>query len=176
MQHWKYLLLCAGLGAATFDAAACYTVYDRSERVVYQSPVAPVDMSRPLHETLPARFPGGHMIFDAAADCQSLASAPSRPGRNMASQAPLLTETSRAVAMKVPHTPLGAGIALVQPRDATVPPGLTVLPATAVAANPPNTAVMGAGPGRGPVITELRDPPVIIEQSGGRITVRPAPR
>jgi hypothetical protein len=34
---------------------------------------------------------------------------------------------------------------------------------------------MGAGPSR-PVITELRDPPVTIEQTGNRVIVRGAPR
>ena len=69
MKHLKCLLLCALLGSASMQAAACYTVYDPSDRVVYHESVPPVDMSRPLHETLPARFPGGHMVFDTDTDC-----------------------------------------------------------------------------------------------------------
>ena len=57
MKHLKCLLLCSLLGSASMQAAACYTVYDPSDRVVYHESVPPVDMSRPLHETLPARFP-----------------------------------------------------------------------------------------------------------------------
>ena len=175
----RYLLLWAVLGAASFNASACYTVYDRSERVVYQSQTPPVDMSRPLHETLPSRFPGGHMIFDTASECQVVSSVAAGGGaRNMATLSPLLIDERTAVAMRMPHTMLAGGIALVQPRDATLAPGLTVLPSTSLAAAkmPSNTAVMGAGPRPGPVITELRDPPVIIEQSGGKVTVREAPR
>lgn len=178
MQRWKYLLLCAGLGAASFNAAACYTVYDRSDRVVYQSEMPPVDMSRPLHETLPARFPGGHMIFEAAGECQAVGPVATWRGKQDTTTAsPLLTDERTALAMKMPHSRLAGGIALVQARDATLAPGLTVIPASDVAvANAPNTAVMGAGPRRGAVITELRDPPVIIEQAGGKVTVRGASR
>ena len=69
MKHLKCLLLCSLLGSASMQAAAsCYTVYDPSG-VVYHESTAPVDMSRPLHETMPARFPGGHMIFDTDTDC-----------------------------------------------------------------------------------------------------------
>jgi hypothetical protein len=182
MQHWKYLLLCAGLGAASLDAAACYTVYDRSERVVYQSSVPPVDMSRPIHETLPLRYPGGHLIFDTSADCQAIGPvATRRGGRDTGTSSPLLTDERTAAAMKLPHTTLAGGIALVQARDANMAPGLTFVPAAVpvtalAAANPPNTAMMGAGPRRGPVITELRDPPIVIEQANGRVTVQGAPR
>jgi hypothetical protein len=174
----KYLLLWAVLGAASFNASACYTVYDRSERVVYQSETPPVDMSRPIHETVPSRFPGGHMIFDTASECQVISSVAAGGGaRDMTSRSPLLTDERTAVAMGMPHRMLARGIALVQPRDATLAPGLTVLPSTGLAANTSgNTAVMGAGPRSGPVITELRNPPVVIEQSGRNVTVREAPR
>ena len=37
MRRWTTLLLSPVLGLAAFNAAACYTVYDRSDRVVYQS-------------------------------------------------------------------------------------------------------------------------------------------
>jgi hypothetical protein len=175
----KYLLLWAVLGGASFNASACYIVYDRAERVVYQSQTPPVDMSRPLHETLPSRFPGGHMIFDTASECQVISSVAAGGGaRDMATRSPLLTDERTAVATGMPHTTLAGGIALVQPRNATLAPGLTVLPSTSFAAAnmPGNTAVMGAGPRPGPVITELRDPPVVIEQSGGKVIVREAPR
>ena len=68
MKHWKCLLLCSLLGSASLQAeAACYTVFDRSNRVVYHDATAPVDMERPFHETVPLRFPGGHMVFSDAA-------------------------------------------------------------------------------------------------------------
>ncbi len=51
--------------AAVFSgqAAACYTVYNRANQVVYNAAQAPVDMRYQLHETLPAVFPDGHMVF-----------------------------------------------------------------------------------------------------------------
>jgi hypothetical protein len=95
----------------------------------------------------------------------------------MTTASPLLTDERTAISMKLPHTTLAGGIALVQPRDAALAPGLTVLPATAMAAaTAPDTAVMGAGPRPAAVITELRDPPVTIEQADGRVIVRGSPR
>lgn len=168
--------LCPLLALGAAQALACYTVYDEANRLVYQSQTPPVDMSRPLHETLPARFPGGHMIFDAAAECPVINSvAQGAGGRTSSSISPLLTEQRTASALRLPHTTLAPGVALVQPRDAVITAGVTVVP-SGVSARPP-TAVMGAGPRPGPTITELRDPPItIIEQSNRRVTVRPPAR
>lgn len=158
MKHWKYLLLSL-VGAASLNAWACYTVYDRSGGVLYNEATPPVDMSLPLHETLQARFPGGHMVFDTQADCASVApfKRAEAPGGT-----PLLTDRRTAQAMNVPYTVMAPGIALVQPGHARLAPGLTVVPAEAVAA---------AGPRRGTVITELRDPPVTIVQSGDGVVM-----
>jgi hypothetical protein len=57
---------------------------------------------------------------------------------------------------------LAGGIALVQPGDARAGPGVTVIPAAAFA---------GAPARREAVITELRDPPMTIVQSGDRTTI-----
>ncbi|MBA3772132.1 MAG: hypothetical protein H0X13_06500 [Ramlibacter sp.] len=160
MQRWKYLLLCPVLGAASFSAAACYTVYDRSDRVVYHAPTAPVDMSRPIHETLPAIYPGGHMIFDTAADCPEVVTPRAAANRSVAS--PLLTDERTARAMQLRHTVLASGVALVQPRDAAMPSGITVLSSTVVA---------DRRAGRDTVITEMRNPPMTIVQSGDRVAV-----
>lgn len=161
-------LLAFGAG----PALACYSVYDAANRLVYQSQTPPVDMARPLHETLPARFPGGHMIFDAGAECPVVNSvAQGAGGRTTSSISPLLTEQRTASALGLPHTTLASGVALVQPRDAVIAPGVTVVPSGTSAR--PATAVMGAGPRPGPTITEWRDPPItIIEQSDGRVNVR----
>lgn len=45
------------------QALACYTVYDRSGKLVYHAATAPIDMRYQIHETLPEFFPGGHMVF-----------------------------------------------------------------------------------------------------------------
>ena len=140
MKHLGRILFCSLLLSASMQAMACYTVYDRSNRVVYQGEESPVDMSLPLHEALAARFPGGNMVFDAATSCPTLAS--SKPAPVATGGTPLLTNVQTAQNMRVPHTPLGAGIALVQPANARIAPGVTVMPAdtTALALARPSQA------------------------------------
>ncbi|MDP2819887.1 MAG: hypothetical protein Q8O29_16760 [Polaromonas sp.] len=45
------------------QALACYTVYNRANQVIYHAAAAPVDMRYQLHQTLPAVFPDGHLVF-----------------------------------------------------------------------------------------------------------------
>jgi hypothetical protein len=159
MKFRQALLACL-LGLAVPHVLACYTVYDRHGRVVYNEETPPVDMSRPLRETLPARFPGGHMVFDAQAWCDSIT--PMSPVVAGRGGTPLLTDRRTAQAMNVPYSVLAGGIALVQPRDARVRPGFTVVPAKALAVSPPTS---------GTVITELRNPPMTIVQLGDRVVM-----
>ncbi len=171
------LILCSLLGFAAAPALACYTVLDREDRVVYQSQNPPVDMSRPIHETLPSRYPGGHLIFQLGTECPVISSvAAGRGDQTQSSTAPLLTNRRTAEAMNLPHRVMQGDIALVSPRAAVLTPGVTVVPAQAVAQGRSPTSVMGAGSGRGAVITEMRDPPVTIEQSRGRVILRDAGR
>ena len=52
--------------------SSCYTVYDGS-RLVYQSTRSPVDLSLPLHETVPKRFGrAASMVFVADSDSCSM--------------------------------------------------------------------------------------------------------
>ena len=44
-------LLAAAALLATGQALACFTVYDRNNRIVYNAQTPPVDMSQPRHET-----------------------------------------------------------------------------------------------------------------------------
>ncbi len=154
MKPVKHILSCSLLGLACLPAMACYTVYGPDSRVVYQGEQPPVDMSLPIHETVPARFPGGHMVFDAAMPCsQAVAALPARTRASVGSGTPLLTNQHTAQAMGLPYTAMGGGIALVQAREVRMAPGVTVLPAEAV-------ATARARPGRDTVITEWRNPPV----------------
>lgn len=123
----KAVLLVPLLGLASLQALACYTVYDRTERVVYYSEKPPVDMSRPLHETVSARFPGGHMVFDTQ-QCSNTLVLDAVHG-TVATSSPLLTDERTARAMNAPYQRLGRGVVLVQQKDARMPPGLSVLPA-----------------------------------------------
>jgi hypothetical protein len=138
--HLKYLLLCPLLAVASFNATACYTVYDRANRIVYQGEEAPVDMSRPIHETLPARYPGGQLVFDSQTECAAIDVRSRALAYSERTTSPLLTDASNARAMRAPYTLVERNVALVQPQDARMAPGLTVIP--------PDTSAMGAGRAR----------------------------
>jgi hypothetical protein len=159
-MKFKQALLAFLLGLAATQVLACYTVYDRSGRMVYNDTKAPVDMSLPLHETMAARFPGGHLVFDTQVDCEAVT--PLAPPAVARGGIPLLTDRRTAQAMKLPYTVLRGSIVVVQPPDARVGPGVSVIPAEKVSASPPS---------RDTVITELREPPMTIVQSAdGTVT------
>lgn len=146
MRYLKRLLIGSLLAAGALQATACYTIYDHSNRVLYQGERPPVDMSLPIHQALAARYPGGHMVFDASTACQALATARLAPEPG---GTPLLTNQQTARALRMPYTPMAGGIALVRPQAAAVRPGLTVVPSTSYAAaarSGDSTRMMGAGP------------------------------
>lgn len=146
MRHLKRILFGCLLAAGALQAMACYTVYDRSSRIMYQGEQPPVDMSLPIHQTVPARFPGGHMVFDSATVCQDVGASRLAP---VPGGTPLLTNQQTAQSMRVPYTAMAGGIALIRPEAAAMRPGLTVVPATNFAASPrsvDSTRMMGAGP------------------------------
>jgi hypothetical protein len=157
MRRWKLTLLGMLLSAASFNALACYTVHDRAGRVVFQSSDAPVDMRLPLHQTVPQRFPGGHMVFDTTTVCNEInVTGAGQPRRaQMATlNSPLLTDSVTAQRMNVPHTIVAGGVALINGPAVSMAPAVTVIPsdqsATAIArANAQNRETT--------VITELRD-------------------
>jgi len=188
----RFALFCGLVLTGANALAACYTVYDARDRVIYQGVEAPVDMSLPLHETLGRRLPGAHMVFDTSTTCTPVAlpqvarsSAPDaapntirreRPGRIISpnSSAPLLTDVVTAERRGLPHTVVAGNIAVVPARAAARVdlPTFTVVPSdTALARAPaaPDTTALGAGPApRGAVITELRDGSTVIQRGDGR--------
>jgi hypothetical protein len=170
MRRWKSAVLVPLLGLASLQAMACYTVYDRNNRVMWQGDRPPVDMSRPLGETVPARFPGGQLVFDDSPVCPVVSSvAIGNGGPLTTSSSPLLTDESTARRLGLPHRSLGQNIAMVPPQAVRMEPGVTVVPATAVASRAPDTRTMG---GPGTVITEYRDPPVTVIRRGDEYIVR----
>lgn len=181
------LALLGGLLLAGANAMACYTVYDGSNRVVYQGPEAPVDMSLPLHEALSQRFPrGSQLVFDQTANCRpvGLAQLPRPSGtdvppntirlertgtqRNSSSPAPLFTDRQTAERSNLPHTPVAGDIVMVPPAaaDRAMHATVTVLPATTFAAATPvvapDTRALGAGPAR--PYTSTGKPNVVITE------------
>lgn len=129
------------LAMAAGQAMACYTVYDARNLIVYSDQTPPVDMTRPLHDTLPARYPGGHMVFDNGGNCPSQAR-PRVVSTN--GKSPLLTESRTAQAMGLAHTELGNGIAVVRERPDSMRAG--VMLAESGLPREGDTRAMGAGP------------------------------
>ncbi len=174
---FKPALLCS-LALAAGNALACYTVYDRSNAVVYHAQTPPVDMSLPIHQTLPAVFPGGHLVFDNSLDCpREQAAAMRLPVRPVAGASPLLTDRGTAEAMRLPHSQVAGNVVLV-PAQAVARvdlPTFSVVPADpayARAPTAPDTRAMGAGPARGTVITEMHNPPITGVQRGKDLAIR----
>jgi hypothetical protein len=172
----KIAMVC-GLVMAAFNASACYTVYDRANRVIYHGEEAPVDMSLPLHQTLGRTHPGAQMVFDQQADCRATAMQVARTTQHVPvntiamhrstrapSNAPLLTDRRTAAALNLPYTVLEGQVVMVPPHAAAQVnfPTLTVVPAEVQVARAPSTATMGAGPAprQQTVITEMHNPPV----------------
>lgn len=126
------ILVASLLTAASWQALACYTVYNANNRIMYRGENAPVDMSLPLHDTLPQRFPGGQMVFDNGS-CALAPVAALAPRSSAASSAPLFTDQRTAQRIGVPYALVGRDIAMVAPRDAVVaeaalPSRITVIP------------------------------------------------
>lgn len=151
--------LCASL--SSLPAHACYTVYDASNRVLYQGMAPPVDMSRPLHDTVPERFPGGFLVFEEGSACPVVPSlAMGQGGIASRSTSPLLTEERNARAMGAPHRSLGHGVAVVAPGQVEVTPSVNVVP------HARRAVALASPPVRDTQITELNDPPgATIERS-----------
>ena len=164
----KLALLCA-IGLASVNAIACYTVYDRDNRIVYNAQTPPVDMSRPLRETVPVAFPGGTMVFGSGTDCPreaptrvSLPVAPSKPS-------PLLTDRRTAVEMKAPFTVLPSGVALINQPTAVMTAGLSTYSSSTPAPAMEPAMARQRTARRDTMITEMHNPPLTVVQQGGMV-------
>ena len=56
-------LLLSACALAQAASAACYMVYSPSNELIYRSNRVPVDLSLPLHQTVPQLAPGARMVF-----------------------------------------------------------------------------------------------------------------
>lgn len=159
MKCVKFLLLGSLLATASLQAgAACYTVFDRYSRVIFQDATPPVDMALPLHEALAQRFQEGHMIVSDEA-CRPLPIV--TPAVPTGRAAPLLTDRKTAQAMGVRYKVLSGDAVLVEPGEAPpLRPSLSVIPSQSRADGKSRAEV---------VITELRDPPRTIVQTSQQV-------
>lgn len=162
------LALASALGLVSIHAMACYTVYDRAGHIVYNAQTPPVDMSRPIHETLPAVYPGGTMVFDLSNDCPREQPARMKADPPPAKPSPLLTDRRTAAEMDLPHTILPSGVALIS-RPPVMTAGISVIPSGSPAPEiaPAVTAHRSLRPAT--VITEMYNPPLTVIQQGGMV-------
>lgn len=132
-MNTRSLLAACVLAGASWQALACYTVYDVDSRVMYRGDAAPVDMSRPLHETLSQRFPGGQLVFGRAPCAELPASLPSR----RIPPAPLLADRRTAQDIGARYDVLSRNIVMVPAAEAgglaALPSGINVLDSHSVA-------------------------------------------
>ena len=165
----KNLALVALLGLAAGNAAACFTVYDRSNAIVYYAQTPPVDMTPPFNDKLQKVFPGSHLVFGSTTGCP-VKQAGYNPARPPAATSPLFTDKQTAEEMKLNHTVLPNGAALVAKPPTGMRPGFTVMNMDGQATNdrasprPPTPPLK-----QSPVITEMRNPPVTVIGPGGAV-------
>ena len=157
----KNLALLALLGLAAGNAAACFTVYDRSNTIVYYAQTPPVDMTPPFNDKLQKVFPGSHLVFGSTTGCP-VKQAGYNPAKPPAATSPLFTDKRTAEEMKLNHTVLPNGAALVAKPPTGMRPGFTVM-------NLGGQAVIAPAVKSSPVITEMREPPITIIEERGRI-------
>lgn len=157
----KNLALLALLGLATGNAAACFTVYDRTNAIVYYAQTAPVDMTPPFNDKLQKVFPGSHLVFGSTTGCP-VKQAGYNPARPPTATSPLFTDRQTAEEMKLSHTVLPNGAALVAKPPTGMRPGFTVMNLGGQMATAPVAK-------SSPVITEMRDPPVPVIRRDGQV-------
>lgn len=114
MQSFAYSAIVFLLFTYASDVhSACYEIY-RNDAIIYRSSVAPVDMSRPFSQTVPASFgEGATMIYqDRSNSCDSFdarlkSSGPSSTNGTQSSQSRLVTPRHPHGAVAA-HTPMAA--------------------------------------------------------------------
>ncbi len=76
------LPVAALLALPTLASANCYSIYDGQNRLVFQSTVAPIDLSARISDAMRARFPGSFLVMlPVDADCLEFRSGPTTSPR-----------------------------------------------------------------------------------------------
>lgn len=169
------LALTVLLGVAAGNAVACYTVYDRSNAIVYYAEAPPVDMTPPFTDRLQKNFPDSHLVFGSGTGCPAR-QAGYNPTKPPAPTSPLFTDQQTARDLKLTHRILPNGTAMVDKPPTGMRPGFTVMnlgsrAATATPGTLPQTSE--ASSKRGPSMTEMRNPPMtVIEHEKSATEVR----
>lgn len=97
MSLRRTVALTAVMAWAGTASAACFTVFDAADRVVYQSTTPPVDISLPISQALAAVYPRRHHLVMAddsycpgIGESAALVAAPSSGARAVAGGSPAL--------------------------------------------------------------------------------------
>jgi hypothetical protein len=61
---------------ATSVSAACYSMHDPRDELVYRSSFTPIDLSFPISQEMARRFPGHRLLITDDADCKVYSPAP----------------------------------------------------------------------------------------------------
>ena len=165
----KNLALVGLLVFATGNAAACFTVYDRTNAIVYYAQTPPVDMTPAFNDKLQKVFPGSHLVFGSTTGCP-VKQAGYNPAKLPAAISPLFTDKRTAEEMKANHTLLPNGAVMIARPPTGMRPGFTVLNMGGQAALDRTgslPAVLSSK--QRPVITEMRDPPVTVIGPDGSV-------
>lgn len=91
MRTATCLFVSALLAAPTLAAANCYSVYTSQNRLVYQSTVAPIDLSMRISDAMRSRFPGNvFVMIPDETDCREIreGSGTTRPRLDAVGRAP----------------------------------------------------------------------------------------
>lgn len=165
----RHLAMLALLAVTAGHAAACFTVYDRTNTIVYYAQTPPVDMSPPFNDRLQKAFPGSHLVFGDTTGCP-VKQAGYNPSKPPSPTSPLFTDKRTAEEMRLSHSVLPNGAALVAKPPAGMRPGFTVINLDGQA--PADRAVprpSASSSTQSPVIIEPRNPPVTVIQRDGSV-------
>ena len=76
------LSVAALLALPSLASANCYSIYDGQNRLVFQSTVAPIDLSARISDAMRTRFPGSFLVMlPVDADCLEFRSGPTTSPR-----------------------------------------------------------------------------------------------
>jgi hypothetical protein len=66
--HLAFLVVSVGAASAA-HAFQCYAMFDAKNTRVYQTAVAPIDLSRPISDEMARRFPSRYLVISDTGSC-----------------------------------------------------------------------------------------------------------
>jgi hypothetical protein len=94
--------------------AVCFTVYE-GDRIVYRDTVTPIDLSGPISEALPAKYPGGRLLINPENDHCTLISPVTAVNIRAPAEAPAPIASAQPVAAAPQAAPAPAAAGMGKP-------------------------------------------------------------